>query len=98
MAFQVVEEKMELFITIKIVDKLNECLVNYPQDVFDYTFISFDAAQSTYGYILDHAKEKLGDSVVEGIIPINVCAHCGPGTVGMVVSQKINGKALSEFI
>lgn len=92
------KENMVRNVKKTFVDKLNECLVNYPQDEFDYTFISFDAAQSTYGYILDHAKEKLGDSVVEGIIPINVCAHCGPGTIGMVVSQKINGKALSEFI
>ena len=33
-----------------------------------------------------------------GIIPINVCAHCGPGTYGVVISPKINGKTIKEFI
>ena len=80
------------------VDKFNECLINYPQTQYDYSFVSFDAIPAVYKYVVDNAKAKLGENIIEGIIPINVCAHCGPGTIGMIVSQKINDKSLSEFI
>ena len=35
---------------------------------------------------------------INGILPINVCAHCGPGTIGLIVSKKINGRSLKEFL
>lgn len=80
-------------------DKIDMCLEKYPASDFDYNFISFDANPSTLHYLIDYAGEKLGaENVIEGIIPINVCAHCGPGTVGLVVSKKINGKSILDFI
>ena len=92
------KESMVRNVKKTFIDKLDECLGKYPQSEYDYSFIEFDAQASTINYILEHAQNKLGGSIVKGIIPINVCAHCGPGTIGMIVSQKINGKALSEFI
>lgn len=81
------------------VEKLDKALETMPADEYDYTFISFDAIQSTLDYIYNYADNKLeGHKVNKGIIPINVCAHCGPGTIGLVVSKKINGKPLSSFI
>lgn len=80
-------------------EKLDLAMAKYPQDNYDYTFISFDANPNTLQNILDYAEEKLGKGVaIDGIIPINVCAHCGPGTVGLVVSQKINGKSIRDFV
>ena len=82
-----------------IKEKLDKAVEEYPVSNFDYTIISFDAHQSTLQNILDYADEKLGKGVViNGIIPINVCAHCGPGTIGLVVSEKINGKSLKELV
>ena len=92
------KENMVRNVKKTFVDKLNECLIQYPQTEYDYSFIKFDAMPTVYNYIVDNAKAQLGSNVVEGIIPINVCAHCGPGTIGMIVSPKINGKSLSEFI
>ena len=62
-------------------------------------FFSFDCKQQTFDYICDHISIVLGkDAIIKGIIPINVCAHCGPGTVGLVISPKINGKSLAEYM
>ena len=70
-----------------------------PASEYDYTLISFDAVQSTLDYICNYADSKLdGKDLNKGIIPINVCAHCGPGTIGLVVSKKINGKPLASFV
>lgn len=81
-------------------DKFDESLTVRPQEEFDYTIIAFDAQPSTYNYVMEHAQNALasGSGVVTGLIPINVCAHCGPGTIGLVVSQKINGKSINDFI
>ena len=49
-------------------------------------------------YIKTNAEEKMNQKLITGIIPINVCAHCGPGTIGLAVSKKINGKSISDFI
>ena len=43
--------------------------------------------------------EVLGkENIIEGIVPINVCAHCGPGTIGILVTPKINQKSIKHFM
>jgi len=80
-------------------DKLVKIMADYPLDKYDYTLLSFDANQLTLDYIKNFAKGKLGDyELIQGNIPINVCAHCGPGTIGLVVSRNINGKSLNEYV
>lgn len=81
-------------------EKFDEALVTMPKEKFDYTIISFDAQPSTVDYVKNHAQNVLGEGygLVTGIIPINVCAHCGPGTIGLVVSEKINGKSINDFM
>ena len=82
-----------------IADKLDKALETMPVKDYDYTIVSFDANQAALQYIYDYADNKLGkDKIIKGIIPINVCAHCGPGTIGLIISKKINGKSLKEFI
>ncbi|MBQ3158497.1 MAG: DegV family protein, partial [Clostridia bacterium] len=80
-------------------EKIDKALETMPASEYDYTLISFDAVQSTLDYICNYADSKLdGKDLNKGIIPINVCAHCGPGTIGLVVSKKINGKPLASFV
>lgn len=92
------KESMVRNVKKTFLDKLDECLNKYSLQEYDYSFITFDAQPAIVNYIYENASKKLGNNFVKGIIPINVCAHCGPGTIGMVVSQKINGKALYEFL
>ncbi len=71
----------------------------YPADEYDYTLVNFDGKMETVEYITANMEEKLGkDAYILGIVPINVCAHCGPGTIGLVVSRKINGKSIKQFL
>ena len=80
-------------------DKLAKVIVEYPIEKYDYSLISFDANNATLEYIKNYASERLGDyHLIGGNIPINVCAHCGPGTIGLVASRNINGKSLNDFI
>lgn len=80
-------------------DKVDMALGKYSTKDYDYAVVSFDANPSIIHNVLDHVAEKIGESnVIEGIIPINVCAHCGPGTIGLMVSKKINGKSIKDFL
>lgn len=80
-------------------EKIDKALETMPESDYDYTLISFDANEATLNYIYDYAEKKFEKNKLnKGIIPINVCAHCGPGTIGFIVSKKINGKSLSDFV
>lgn len=80
-------------------DKFYELIKDYPINKYDYTIVSFDCKSTTFDYIYGKINESLeSESVLTGIIPINVCAHCGPGTIGLVVSPRINGKSIKDFM
>lgn len=80
------------------IEKAKEYLKKYSKENYDYTIIQFDPKESTYQYVFTEMEELLGKGVViNGIVPINVCAHCGPGAIGIVVTPKINNKSLNEF-
>ena len=79
-------------------DSLDKALLKFSPNDYDYTLIDFDANESTFNYIKEYCNSKLDGKLIGGIIPINVCAHCGPGTIGLIVSQKINGKSISDFV
>ncbi len=71
----------------------------YPVEEFDYTLVNFDGKPEVLSYIESGIADIIGnDRLIAGVLPINVCAHCGPGTIGLVVSKKINGKSLKEFL
>ena len=94
-------EKIETTNKIKraFTQRADECVEKCLPSEYDYSFISFDAIESSFNYIYDYIQNKVGEQkVINGIIPINVCAHCGPGTMGLLVTKKINGKSLNEFI
>jgi fatty acid-binding protein DegV len=70
---------------------------NYPVDEYDYTLVSFDGKEAIFEAIYNTVKQ-IDENAAKGIVPINVCAHCGPGTIGLLVSPKINGKRIGEFL
>lgn len=81
------------------IEKIDLIKNDFPIEKYDYSLISFDAKEEEVSYIYNYAESVLGENVVmRGIIPVNVCAHCGPGTIGLVVSPKINGKSIKELI
>ncbi len=93
-------EKDELIRNPKrsLIDRLNKAISKFPLSDYDYTVIEFGANESLRNYFYENARIILGGEVIEGLVSINVCAHCGPGSIGFVVSPKINGKALKEFL
>ncbi len=79
----------------KIDENYNKC----PITNYDYTIISFDGDENVVNMLSEYIKNKSnGYDVIKGIIPINISAHCGPGTIGLLVTPRINGKSLKEYI
>lgn len=80
-------------------DRFDEIVKEAPGELYDYTLVIFDCKETTYDYIYEYMSNTLGDGkVLTGIIPVNVCAHCGPGTIGLIVSKKINKKSIKDFM
>lgn len=82
-----------------IMDRFNELLQNHPIEEYDYTLIQCQAKESTYQYLIENIEAKIGKgALIQGNIPINVLAHCGPGTIGLIMTKKINKKSLKSFM
>ncbi len=80
-------------------DKFAKVKNDYPVTCYDYTLVQFDAKEVIYNSIYDNLTKTLdGYEAVKGIVPINICAHCGPGAIGAIVSPKINGKSIKDFL
>lgn len=79
-------------------EKIDQNYPNYPTNLYDYTIISFDGDANVINMLSDYISDKSnGYRPIIGVIPINICAHCGPGTIGVLVTPKINGKSLKEY-
>lgn len=71
----------------------------YPSDRYDYVIVAFDANEAIVEKIISYIDDlNEPGKVIRGLIPINVCAHCGPGTIGFIATPKINGKSLREYM
>jgi len=82
-----------------LTDKFDELTKEYSIEDYDYTIVSFDPKPTTYEYIYNYMVESLGkENIIQGIVPINVCAHCGPGTIGIMVTPKINHKSITQYM
>ena len=80
-------------------EKIDEVYNSNPVDRYDYTIISFDGDENVVKLLKEYInKYAPGYNVIEGTIPINICAHCGPGTIGLLVTPKINSKSINEFM
>ena len=75
-----------------------ELLKTYPLEGYDYNIASFDGNESTITYIkgvIENILEGYKCAVVP--IAINVCAHCGPGTIGLIVTPHLNGHSINDL-
>ena len=80
-------------------DHIADCLKKFPISKYDYTLIMFDADARTIDYVKNNFKElEPNYELIDGVLPINVCAHIGPGSIGLVVTPLVNGKSIHEFI
>lgn len=96
---ELVKESMIKHVKKTFREKLDVLKVDYPLNEYDYCLIYFDADPKIFELVSNHLTLTLdGDNFIKGILPINVCAHCGPGTIGLIVSPRINGKSIKEFI
>ena len=82
-----------------IVDAINDSINKYSLNEYDYTLIVFDPDERTVSYIYESVADKIpADKLIKGVLPVNVCAHVGPGAIGLVVSPRINGKSINDFM
>ncbi len=80
-------------------EKIDAVMGIYPVSDYDYSVVDFDGKAEEVEYIVQYVKSVFdGYEPIRGILPINVSAHCGPGTIGLVITPRINGKSLKEFI
>ncbi len=80
-------------------DYLENFAKQMPPAENDYTIVAFDANERILANIMESAKAVIGDNVlILGGVPINVCAHCGPGTIGLLATPRMGGKSLAEYI
>ncbi len=94
-----VKECMTRNIKKSFFDSIKSMVKDYPVSDYDYTLIDFYGNEKLVAAVNEYLSSFLGDyNVIRGIIPINVCAHCGPGTVGIVVSPRINKKSINEYL
>lgn len=94
-------EKFKMIKNIKqtLSDQFEELIKDYKIENYDYTIVQFDCKPSTYEYVFEKITNTIGkENIVEGMVPVNVCAHCGPGTIGLLVTPKINSKSIREFL
>ena len=78
---------------------IDEFIASHNYNDYDFTLIEFGGKEVTVNHIESYLVEKVTENnVLKGLIPINVCAHCGPGTIGLVITKKINNKSLKDFI
>lgn len=96
---ELVKDSMTKNVRKVFMERLETVYPNYSLEKYDYTIVEFDAKESTLEAINEYMKNLLKDyKIVKGIIPINVCAHCGPGTIGVIISPKINGNSLNSYL
>lgn len=92
------KDEMTRKVRLALTDRLTKAFNDMPFSDYDYSVVHFFANDVLVDYITNFVNGAIGeDKAVTGIIPINVCAHCGPGTIGIIISPKINGKSLKEF-
>lgn len=80
-------------------ERITKAVEEFSPNEYDYTICSFDAEQS----LVDFLKNELTSILPNYKTPIqpiaiNVCAHCGPGTIGILISKKFENHSITDYI
>lgn len=87
-------------IKVALIDRASTLIGKFPADKYDYQIVIFD----TNPQLVSFLKSALSDAIPESKIAvtnlsINVCAHVGPGTIGLIAARKIDDKyTLTEYL
>ena len=80
-------------------ERLDVLLNDFPLDKYDICITSFFGNEQLIEYLKKQIQTKFPDYQVPLLpLSINVCAHTGPGTIGLVVSPKIGDKSIGEYL
>lgn len=80
-------------------EKIAEYAKIHPIDKYDYVVAVFDTDPALVEFVTKELNLAFPDYQVPNFpIAINVCAHCGPGTLGLIVSPKFDGHSLVEYL
>ena len=70
-----------------------------PIDKYDYIVVSFEGNEELVNYLIREINKFFPDYKVPVLpVAINVCAHCGPGTVGVLIVPRINEHSLNYYL
>ena len=82
-----------------LVEHLEQYYQEFSIEEYDYSIAAFDCNEQLLSFIVKHIEDKFeGYKVQVQPIAINVCAHCGPGTIGILLTPKINNKSIYEYL
>lgn len=80
-------------------EQIETLVGKYDVAKYDYSIVSFDGNEAMIRFIQEMiSKTYPSYSVHVFPIAINVCAHCGPGTVGLIITPRIGKKSLNDYI
>ena len=94
---ELVKVNMTTVVKKAFMDYISKVKDQFPSEKYDYSLVAFDAKPVVLDSMYNFLKE-IDSDLNKGLIPINVCAHCGPGTIGIIISPRINDKSLKEFL
>lgn len=82
-----------------LMESFDAHLTTHSPKEYDYSMVVFGVKEGVVEYLKEKMEEKLGgEKLLVGNVPINASAHCGPGTIGLVITKKINGKSLYSLV
>ena len=80
-------------------EKITDLATTHPIDKYDYVIAVFDTDPALVEFVNKELLLAFPDYKAPVFpIAINVCAHCGPGTLGLIVSPKFDGHSLVEYL
>ena len=96
---ELAKEGMTRHVKNAFAERLDAIIKEYPVENYDYTLLHFDGKEAILNAMDNYLKTITNyDDIIHCIIPINVCAHCGPGTIGVSITPKVNGKSLLSYL
>ena len=77
---------------------IEKAIESHPISEYDYLIVSFEGHEELINHIIKDINKFFPDYKVSvQPIAINVCAHCGPGTVGLLVIPKVNENSINYY-